>query len=374
MAQLYLELFLGKPLQWDICLLHLNELPLRHVFMKLDGTTKGPDKFAGTIGSKLNGNVSDWEVVKFKPIPYDGFVMLDNQTVNNLSTDQYYAYRICWGVITGDVDDDLALLEVGPLNHSRWLTLACRILCFYVSVLKATKILKLITEFIVTVYFPSWFHIKINKNFTDGAKNLFYLIQKINKFPDISIRDICFKTLNYNSYFAHGENILIAMLADEDEQVRRKAVNKILCIKGIISSFDFEEDDFAEGIVESDDENETCDNESEYPYMNKDVRIFLKPNINFKASCYHKITPILEWQTIPPILRGLSGNDIKNFIQNPLELGHECHSQNVERHIKLITEASSAVVGHDRRDGLIRNKIRSRKLMKNFVSKSYFKF
>jgi hypothetical protein len=120
----YLELFLGKPLQWDICLLHLNELPLRHVFMKLDGTTKGPDKFAGTIGSKLNGNVSDWEVVKFKPIPYDGFVMLDNQTVNNLSTDQYYAYSFCWGAITGDVDDDLALLEVGLLNHSPFLCLS----------------------------------------------------------------------------------------------------------------------------------------------------------------------------------------------------------------------------------------------------------
>ncbi|KAB7499691.1 hypothetical protein Anas_12324 [Armadillidium nasatum] len=43
----YLEMFLGKPLQHDICLLHLNELPLRHVFMKLDSTTKGPDKFAG---------------------------------------------------------------------------------------------------------------------------------------------------------------------------------------------------------------------------------------------------------------------------------------------------------------------------------------
>lgn len=61
----YLEMFLGKPLQHDICLLHLNELPLRHVFMKLDGTTKGPDKFAGSIGSKLNGNVSEWKVVKF---------------------------------------------------------------------------------------------------------------------------------------------------------------------------------------------------------------------------------------------------------------------------------------------------------------------
>src|SRR5215469_16156040 len=113
-----LEMFLGRPLQWDICLLHLNELPLRHVFMNLDGTTKGPDKFAGPIGSELNGNVSEWEVIKFKPIPYARFEFLDNATIDKLSTDQYYAYRICSSVITGEVDEDLALLEVGPLNHS----------------------------------------------------------------------------------------------------------------------------------------------------------------------------------------------------------------------------------------------------------------
>src|SRR5215469_15257975 len=50
----YLEMFLGVPLQWDICLLHVNELPLRHIFMKIDGTPKGPDKFSGPIDSQLN--------------------------------------------------------------------------------------------------------------------------------------------------------------------------------------------------------------------------------------------------------------------------------------------------------------------------------
>ena len=115
----YLEMFLGRALQWNICLLHLNELPLRHVFIYLDGTTKSPDKFAGPIGSQLNGNVSEWDIVKFTPIPNATFPMLKNDVVSGLSTDQYYAYRICWGVIYGDMDEDLALLEVGPLNHSR---------------------------------------------------------------------------------------------------------------------------------------------------------------------------------------------------------------------------------------------------------------
>ena len=40
-----LEELLKRPLQWVICLLHCNELPIRHVFMFLDGTTKSPDSF-----------------------------------------------------------------------------------------------------------------------------------------------------------------------------------------------------------------------------------------------------------------------------------------------------------------------------------------
>ena len=55
----------------------------------------------------------------------------------------------------------------------------------------------------------------------------------------------------------------------------------------------------------------------------------------------------------------MSEEEIKNLIYNPLKLRQDCHSQNVERHIKLVTEASLAVVGHDHRDGIIRNKIRS---------------
>ena len=95
-------MFLGVPSQWDICILHLNELPLRHIFMKINGTTKGLDKFSGAIGSQLNGNVSKWCVAKFRPIQNPKFVILDNKVIDDLSTNQYYAYRIYWCVITGN--------------------------------------------------------------------------------------------------------------------------------------------------------------------------------------------------------------------------------------------------------------------------------
>ena len=65
-----MEELVQRPLQWAICLLHTNELPLRHVFSKLDGTTKSPNSFSGLIGSKLHvdDSVSEWPVVQFKRI------------------------------------------------------------------------------------------------------------------------------------------------------------------------------------------------------------------------------------------------------------------------------------------------------------------
>ena len=63
-----LEKLPGRPLQWAICLLHLNELPLHHVFLMLNGTTAGPQLFAGPIGKAITGKVSTWQVTSFKKI------------------------------------------------------------------------------------------------------------------------------------------------------------------------------------------------------------------------------------------------------------------------------------------------------------------
>ncbi|KAB7501105.1 hypothetical protein Anas_10480, partial [Armadillidium nasatum] len=40
-------------------------------------------------------------------------MFLGNETLDSLSTDLYYAYRICCSIITGDVDDDLAFVRSG---------------------------------------------------------------------------------------------------------------------------------------------------------------------------------------------------------------------------------------------------------------------
>ena len=63
-----LEQLLGRPLQWCICLLHCVELPLRDIFLLVDGTSTAPDSFSIPIGKKLCDKVSDWGIAKFRPI------------------------------------------------------------------------------------------------------------------------------------------------------------------------------------------------------------------------------------------------------------------------------------------------------------------
>ena len=48
-----LEKSFNRPLQWLVCLLHANELPLRHLFEALHKTTTGPRGFSGSIGKRL---------------------------------------------------------------------------------------------------------------------------------------------------------------------------------------------------------------------------------------------------------------------------------------------------------------------------------
>ena len=63
----------------------------------------------------------------------------------------------------------------------------------------------------------------------------------------------------------------------------------------------------------------------------------------------------------PPALKHLLNKEIEASQQHKLNLERPCHN------IKLVSEASAGVAGFKNRDGLIRQKIRSRKLMKTFI-------
>ena len=126
-----LEKSVKKPIHWFICLLDINELPLRHLFSYLDGPTTGPRAFSGTIGKALQTCDKNL-VVCFEPI--EAREPLRFIDVDDLSTDQKYLYAVCFAVTSGQFHDDLEYKNHRNICQARWLTLASRVLRLYASI------------------------------------------------------------------------------------------------------------------------------------------------------------------------------------------------------------------------------------------------
>lgn len=176
---------------------------------------------------------------------------------------------------------------------------------------------------------PVWFNIKKSKHFTDGPKHVFQAIQTSRYLSDDLLK-IVNPVIQRNAFFAHPENLLLAMIVDDRENIRKLGYRRILKARKCASK-------------------------------EKTIRNFVLPKINFKATDY---TEIIDWCTCPlyspPILQGVSDDEIKLLINSdtrPIRDIKEfpCHTQVVERYVKLVTDASSKVCGYEARDGYIRS-------------------
>ena len=87
----------GHSVQWLICLLHMNELPFRHIFTALDSVTKSPSAYSGTIGKQL-GTAHTLSIVKFKALPFNA----PDVELHDLSHDQKYLLRINIAIGSGE--------------------------------------------------------------------------------------------------------------------------------------------------------------------------------------------------------------------------------------------------------------------------------
>lgn len=48
-----MERFIQRPLQWNVCLLHFNELPLKSLVTHIYGKQVGPGIWPGEFGSEI---------------------------------------------------------------------------------------------------------------------------------------------------------------------------------------------------------------------------------------------------------------------------------------------------------------------------------
>ncbi|KAK0048904.1 hypothetical protein Bpfe_021670 [Biomphalaria pfeifferi] len=307
----HLEVALGRPLNWFICLLHTNELPLRHLFTTLDGPTSGATSFSGPIGRELH-HCELKHIANFTKITSQhSMPVLDEDVVADLSCDQKYLYDIVTAIRTGVVSENLSARKPGPLNHSRWLTFANRVCRLYVATDNPSANLCIITHFIVTNYAANWFNIKHNPSCTYGARHVYHATQLLKELSSETAA-IVKPYISRSAYFAHSENILIAMLADSDKSIRSRAVDIIL--------------------------------QQRLQASTAAIRLFKVPPINYDATNY---VDLINWEDIqePPLTMKLTDDDIAKFSNEPLTLNYKNHTQGVERCIKLVTDASKAVYG-----------------------------
>ena len=73
------------------------------------------------------------------------------------------------------------------------------------------------------------------------------------------------------------------------------------------------------------------------------------------------LTPLSEAKTEPPVTRGLSGSQVLALEHNPLRLNLPGNSVSVERGVKDVTGAAKVCANPKERDGVIFQKIISRK-------------
>ncbi|GBM39395.1 hypothetical protein AVEN_97016-1 [Araneus ventricosus] len=165
--------------------------------------------------------------------------------------------------------------------------------------------------------------------------------------PSIYLKNVVAGVICRNSFFAHPGIILLCMLKDERPHIRELAARRI--IKSRESSSN-----------------------------GKSVHVFLPPKLNFEATNY---TEMIDWSSITitsqPIFRDIS-TDVFKFIvhdkKNPENFVHfPCHTQVVERYVKLVTEATAEVYGFQNRDGFIRSTFFSQSIMPEFDHKADFK-
>ena len=76
-----------------------------------------------------------------------------------------------------------------------------------------------------------------------------------------------------------------------------------------------------------------------------------------EADTYYELADLEICQQQPPAIRHLSDSEIEDCRMKPLILHHPCHNQTVERHVKLVTEASAQVTGFEKETDLFAKKL-----------------
>ena len=208
---------------------------------------------------------------------------------------------------------------------------------------KDLKNLTLLVEFIIGVYYPCWFNIKVKHSWIEGPRHVLFQLECLRS-QNRQVIDIVEPTVSRSAWFAHSENILQTLLCSSDLEERKQGVEKIIEIRG------------------TGNQDTQCGDLS--------VRARNTPTINYNATC---LVDLINWSNDlyeSPLTCSLTTSEVKQFIDIQMEVPDwPCQTQSIERVVKMVTEASEKYYSHEKRDGAIRAKEHSRRFMSKNESK-----
>ncbi|GBM43932.1 hypothetical protein AVEN_125122-1 [Araneus ventricosus] len=248
-------------------------------------------------------------VVKFDQIDCT-LQPLDLKDIEKLSTDQQYLYRICLAIKDGSCSSSVTDNSPGKLSHARWLTTANRLLRLYIGTPSPSQNLIILLKYVMLVYAPMWFEIKMKSICQYGAQHFWKMISLAKQIPD-KVKQIIYKVFSNKAYFAYPEHLLLSMLHDSRKHIRELAVRRIL------------------GARDKKTKN------------SGGLRFFKLPKRNFEAADY---IDLIDWPncvvTEAPLTMHIKDKDLKEMCkeeQFPVLCFEEYpyHTQSVERCVKL---------------------------------------
>jgi hypothetical protein len=147
-----------------------------------------------------------------------------------------------------------------------------------------------------------------------------------------------------NSYHCHSEGILLSMLADDNADIRKRAINIIRNIR------------------------------TEDRVNHKSIRSYQIPNLNFKATKYYDLITPEELSSEPPITKKFTLQELLQFQNKPLTTGYSVTTVKSEQTVKLMTSCAGRLTSPTEQDGMIINIKRARMVNPGPVTGYKYKF
>lgn len=174
------------------------------------------------------------KIVVFQPIAHGElpYTMCINEDMRG---DQQLMLRLTLAIASGQCPKDIASKKPPMFSLCRWNSAAIRLQMMYVSEVNPSRELIVLLHFIQQVYVPMWYKIRCEWSWKKGARHHFALLDFAKKATKMckssKIIEVTQNTIINNGFLAHCESVLLAMITDDDAEVRRDGYARIMKIR-----------------------------------------------------------------------------------------------------------------------------------------------